>query len=174
MRIDSSGNVQLAGNIGLGGATPTTSGTGITFPASASASTNANTLDDYEEGTFTPVIVGTTTEGTGTYLHQVGSYTKIGNRVFMQISLQWTAHTGTGAFRINGLPFTAKNTSSDFASLNIYISEVTLAASCFPMPFILPNTAHIFINQSAVGGSGASGVTIDGSGQFIIAGHYNV
>jgi hypothetical protein len=40
-----------------GGATPTTSGTGITFPASASASTNANTSDDYEEGTWTPTVV---------------------------------------------------------------------------------------------------------------------
>jgi hypothetical protein len=47
---DSGEHLALAGNIGLGGATPTTSGTGITFPATASASTNANTLDDYEEG----------------------------------------------------------------------------------------------------------------------------
>jgi hypothetical protein len=57
---DSGEHLALAGNIGLGGATPTTSGTGITFPATASASTNANTLDDYEEGTWTPVITAQT------------------------------------------------------------------------------------------------------------------
>jgi hypothetical protein len=57
---DSGEHLALAGNIGLGGATPTTSGTGITFPATASASTNANTLDDYEEGTWTPEYGGST------------------------------------------------------------------------------------------------------------------
>jgi hypothetical protein len=47
----------LSGNIGIGGATPSASGTGITFPATASASTDANTLDDYEEGTWTPTAM---------------------------------------------------------------------------------------------------------------------
>jgi hypothetical protein len=71
--INSSNNVALAGNIGLGGATPTTSGTGITFPATASASTNANTLDDYEEGTWTPILGAEGTTGQ-TYVSQVGKY----------------------------------------------------------------------------------------------------
>jgi hypothetical protein len=65
MMIDSSGNVTLQENISVGGAAPTTSGTGITFPATQSASTNANTLDDYEEGTWTPTYVNfTITSGT--------------------------------------------------------------------------------------------------------------
>ena len=50
------GNVSVTGAIGVGGATPTSNGSGITFPATQSASTNANTLDDYEEGTWTPVL----------------------------------------------------------------------------------------------------------------------
>jgi hypothetical protein len=69
--INSSNNVALAGNIGLGGATPTTSGTGITFPASASASTNANTLDDYEEGTWTPTVVPASGTVTGHLLQHM-------------------------------------------------------------------------------------------------------
>jgi hypothetical protein len=48
---DSGEHLALAGNIGLGGATPTTSGTGITFPATQH--NKMNTLDDYEEGTWT-------------------------------------------------------------------------------------------------------------------------
>ena len=40
--------------LGVGAATPSASGAGITFPATQSASTDANTLDDYEEGTWTP------------------------------------------------------------------------------------------------------------------------
>ncbi len=60
--------------IGVGGATPSTSGSGITFPATQSASSDANTLDDYEEGTWTPK--------TGTNITvEAATYTKIGNRV---------------------------------------------------------------------------------------------
>jgi len=62
--------------IGVGGATPSTSGSGITFPATFSNSTNANTLDDYEEGTFTLTLSGCTTAPTATCY-----YTKIGNQV---------------------------------------------------------------------------------------------
>jgi hypothetical protein len=49
--------------MGVGGATPSASGAGITFPADQSilgASTNANTLDDYEEGTWTGTLTGGT------------------------------------------------------------------------------------------------------------------
>ena len=53
--------VTASTTIGVGGATPSTSGSGITFPATASASSNANTLDDYEEGTWTPTLGGTAT-----------------------------------------------------------------------------------------------------------------
>ena len=80
---------------------------GITFPATQVAATDANTLDDYEEGTFTPVIQGTTLAGTGTYTSQVGRYTKVGNVVNFFIGVTWTAHTGTGNMQISGLPFTA-------------------------------------------------------------------
>jgi hypothetical protein len=73
---------------------------------------SANLLDDYEEGTFTPVIYGTTTSGTGTYTLQLGSYIKIGNLVNVQIYLGWSAHTGTGNMRMSGLPFNAANHTS--------------------------------------------------------------
>lgn len=79
---------------------------GIGFPATAVASADANTLDDYEEGTFTPTAIGTTTAGTGTYVTQTGRYTKIGDVVTIRIRVGWSAHTGTGNLRISGLPFT--------------------------------------------------------------------
>jgi hypothetical protein len=110
--INSSNNVALAGNIGLGGATPTTSGTGITFPATVSASTNANTLDDYEEGTFTP----TWSSGTATYISQVGKYTKIGNVVYFNINIKSSSVTSMTSVNINGLPFTAVNLTDYFAT----------------------------------------------------------
>lgn len=79
---------------------------GIGFPATAVASADANTLDDYEEGTFTPTAIGTTTAGTGTYVTRTGRYTKIGDVVTIRIRVGWSAHTGTGNLRISGLPFT--------------------------------------------------------------------
>jgi hypothetical protein len=105
---DSGEHLALAGNIGLGGATPTTSGTGITFPATASGSTNANTLDDYEEGTWTPTFTSggntlTISGGTQTY-----RYTKIGRQVFIEFNIENSTVSGTAATgdqRIT-LPFT--------------------------------------------------------------------
>ena len=115
MRINSDGNVALAKNIGLGGATPTTSGTGITFPASASASTDANTLDDYEEGTWTPVadVSGFTTS----ISTLSGTYTKIGRSVTVSISVV-LASTGrpTTYSQFSGLPFSVAVRGTGFYS----------------------------------------------------------
>jgi hypothetical protein len=99
-------SIALSGNIGLGGATPTTSGTGITFPATASASTDANTLDDYEEGTWTPDLsFGGSNTGI-TYSIQAAKYTKIGNRVLFDLAILLTSKgVETGAANIT-LPFT--------------------------------------------------------------------
>jgi len=91
--------------IGVGGATASTSGAGITFPATQSASTDANTLDDYEEGTFTPISYGLTSAGTTAYTTQTGTYTKIGNLVTVFVVLSVNSMTGTGALALGGFPF---------------------------------------------------------------------
>lgn len=83
----------------------------IKFPAAQNASADANTLDDYEEGSWTPTIVGSSSAGTGTYTTQAGRYTKIGNLVFISGTIIWTAHTGTGNILIGGLPFTSNATN---------------------------------------------------------------
>jgi hypothetical protein len=95
--------------IGVGGATPSTSGSGITFPATASASSDANTLDDYEEGTFTATLTGGTTNPT-TAVTSTSAYTKVGNVVNFKISFENVTTTGAaGQIRITGLPFTPAN-----------------------------------------------------------------
>jgi hypothetical protein len=112
MRLNASGNVQFAKNISIGGATPTTSGFGITFPGTQSASTNANTLDDYEEGTWTPVISGSTSgSGTPTGGSTLGRYTKIGNLVYVNYFIaDVTFPTFAGELRLS-LPFAASSGS---------------------------------------------------------------
>ena len=85
-------------------------GGGLTFNGDTAA---ANALDDYEEGTFTPVPDA----GGGVTFsipHQVGFYTKIGNTVTFQLYLMFHASTITSGnagngLAIQGLPFTIKN-----------------------------------------------------------------
>jgi len=82
---------------------------GITFNGDTAA---ANHLDDYEEGSFTPVLsfAGGTTGIT--YSMQEGHYTKIGRQVIAQFRIQLTSEgSSTGTLRIS-LPFTALNTFS--------------------------------------------------------------
>jgi collagen type VII alpha len=107
MRINGSGNLQLQKNLSVGAATPTTSGTGITFPATQSASSDANTLDDYEEGEWTPTQgAGLTVVGGFT---SSGTYTKVGNLVYLSGILQGGTTVAYGAgtsIMTSGLPFT--------------------------------------------------------------------
>ena len=81
----------------------------IKFPATQNASSNANTLDDYEEGTFTPTILGSSGHAPGTYFAQIGRYTKVGNRVDWSLEMQINGY-GTlingETLRIQGFPFT--------------------------------------------------------------------
>jgi hypothetical protein len=81
------------------------SASGITFPATQSASGNANTLDDYEEGDFTPSL--TFSSGSVTYGTQEGAYTKIGRLVNVTMAFAITGLSSpSGDVGISGLPFT--------------------------------------------------------------------
>jgi hypothetical protein len=110
--IDASQAVTMAGRtsnpttISVGAATPSTSGAGITFPATQSASTNANTLDDYEEGTWTPYFFFTTTQqSTGPY--NEARYVKVGQLVTLMGIVSLGTKSGTGNLQIGNLPFVA-------------------------------------------------------------------
>jgi hypothetical protein len=74
----------------------------IVFPSTQNASANANTLDDYEEGAWTPVIGGWTSI---TYNAQIGRYTKIGNQVTAWFSLSFSGTNAATVVTISGLPF---------------------------------------------------------------------
>lgn len=119
MRIDSAGNVTLQKNISVGAAAPTTSGTGITFPATDSASTNANTLDDYEEGTWAPLFTGLTVVGTPTY---TGTYVKVGRMVVLNLKIASTTSTssaGGGSTTFTGMPFTPNSSGGAVPFVNV-------------------------------------------------------
>jgi hypothetical protein len=100
MRLNSTANLVLKG--GTTGAT----GVGVTFPAAQTASSDANCLDDYEEGTWT---IGLTFGGGNTGLTtalNTGRYTKIGRQVTVCGRLELSNKgSSTGAAAITGLPF---------------------------------------------------------------------
>jgi hypothetical protein len=153
--------VNRNGAVVLGGGTVDASGIGIAFPAAQSASTDANTLDDYEEGTWTPIIVGTAPVGTGTYTFQGGRYTKIGNRVFVEGYISWSAHTGGGTMSISGLPFNV-NSSVFYSSGCIGdVNAIALTAGNTLTIAATSNSAEISMRQLPVGGGTSSAVPLD-------------
>ena len=101
MRINPSGAVVLQGGTSSAG------GVGIAFPGTQSASSDANTLDDYEEGTYTPTLL--TVSGTPSYLYQEAYYTKIGRQITCGGIVGISNSTSlTGTISIS-LPFPAKS-----------------------------------------------------------------
>ena len=106
-RIDSSGRLLVGTSTANanGGILQLTSG--ITFPATAVAASDPNTLDDYEEGTWTPTI--SNTGYTYTYSNQTGTYTKVGRTVTLSWRVVVTARSGSasGGLPIVSIPFTS-------------------------------------------------------------------
>jgi hypothetical protein len=92
----------------------------IKFPATQVPSTDANTLDDYEEGTWTPSFGGSGGQSGQAYTTQVGTYTKIGKRVTCDFNIVLsTLGTITTDLQVQGLPFTSQNTANAFWSVTI-------------------------------------------------------
>jgi hypothetical protein len=124
---------------------------GIQFPATQSASADANCLDDYEEGTWTPVFTAST-PGTfsATYSIQLGAYNKIGNLVIASFSMAGTTTKGTasGDFLISGLPFNVANTGSDqFSGCIGFMSPVLPSSPIGLLTF--NNSPSIYIGLAA-------------------------
>jgi hypothetical protein len=154
---------------GVGNATPSASGAGITFPATQSASSDANTLDDYEEGTWTPNV-----GGTAIYNTQVGRYTKIGNMVFVQAQLNISL-IGTGsASTIFGLPFTATAGTTEGGFTLTYFAS--LAANVIqPVIGVNGSSTNCTAYSRTTAGTGSSVVNIFGnSAQLFFYGHYQI
>ena len=113
---DAAGTVSVADSNGI------ISANGIAFPATQSASANANTLDDYEEGTWTP------TDGSGAALSLTASgwYTKIGQVVIASCTVTYPSTANGSNSQIDGLPFTTVNNISGRQGFMSYTTESTV------------------------------------------------
>lgn len=137
-------------------------GGGIQFNGDTAA---ANALDDYEEGTFTPVFdqSGTAISGVTTDIN-TGKYTKIGNKVTVQIYLHTTAAGSptTNALTVGDLPFNAANVSNVHPSVSIgYVAGFVTASPT--TGFLQPNTDYIRLFTTASGDARTNSATMIGS-----------
>jgi hypothetical protein len=158
------GDVTLStGNLVIG-----TSGKGIDFSATPGTGTS-ELLADYEEGTWTPIVIGKTTAGTGTYTTQSGFYTKVGNMVTFSAILGWSNHTGTGNIQVQGLPFAITN--GNYRAAYPIIAE-TLTYVGELVAINAGSNTYIDLLQQ-VSASGLTGVTMDTNvGYMVISGSY--
>jgi len=145
----------------------------IKFPATQNASSDANTLDDYEEFTFTATVQGLTTAGTYSYAFREGSGTKIGNRVSINIFVSWssTGSDGSGDLIISGLPFTVGSFSAGDIG---YLNNIALNANSIATAYADTGNTYIRIAQYATGGGGMSPVPIDHNGGIILSMQYRI
>jgi hypothetical protein len=155
LRINASGNllVGVTSANANGGVLQLKSG--ITFPATQVASSDPNTLDDYEEGTWTPTL---TFDTPGTlsvnYAARVGKYTKVGNVVTVTLYLllnpgSLVKGTASGVLKVTGLPFANSGYNSQYMDFAASISDLNTGSLCFASV----QTDHLYFEALGVSGS---------------------
>jgi hypothetical protein len=149
----------------LAGGSTTATGTGIAFPATQNPSSDANTLDDYEEGTWTPTV-----SGNATYTNQTGIYVKVGRMVYAAFDFAINVIGSGSTSNLSGFPFTSTGAGMPYTGSTSYWAGLT--TNIVYLGFYLQNNAT---SALFVGNSGTAGTTIQynsfavmGSGSRII------
>ena len=144
----------------------------IAFPASQNASAGANTLDDYEEGTWSPGFAFGGGSTGMTFSQQTGSYTKLARSVEVNLFPALTAKgSSTGAATITGLPFTA--TAYGGLALGIahnFAAGLTGGIVLYP----IASSATVGMEQelSTTGTAGITHAEFGGTASITAGGHF--
>jgi hypothetical protein len=155
--VDGSGDVTFAGDLVMA------DGKGIDFGVTTpdgSGNVAYETLDDYEEGSWSPVLDGTS----GGFYNMMGivggRYTKIGNKVYLQAQLQWDAtnHVGySGALAITGLPFASVAGVRAGGNIHAVSAGISYTSGYNRLCLVIdPGGTLIYIIQNATTGAGYS------------------
>ena len=133
----------------------------LAFPAVQNASSDANTLDDYEEGTWTMAVAFAGASVGQTASTNTGRYTKKGREVHVSGLLTLTAKgSSTGDATLTGLPFTIANNSGAYSACALRYATVSFANQY--MGFGLINTTTITLEELTEAGTR----TVLGEGNF--------
>ncbi len=116
----------------------------VPFDGSTNIQTATANTSDYTSGTFTPILsFGVGTIGI-TYSRQVGTYTKIGNRVFYNVTITLTSKgSSTGTAVISGLPITSSSVTNNFSTASIYADSMSSGLTQFIDCYILTTATTI-------------------------------
>jgi hypothetical protein len=147
-RITSTGVLDLATGAGAVGQ--------IQFPATQVASSNVNTLDDYEEGDWTPRLTGSSGGNYTPTSPNGGRYIKIGRMVWATATLAWSAQvTGySGNLALSGLPFTSTGNRA-CGSMGAVSSGLAFTAGYGEWVYLIdPGQTFVYIIQNSTSGSG--------------------
>jgi hypothetical protein len=145
---------------------------GVVFGATG-GSVTSKTLDDYEEGTFTPTLTGSAAGGTATYVGQDGKYTKVGNQVTAYVSVNVSALSGaTGDLRIESLPFTSA--SGSFSTGSIMINNLNWDTGTYAVAYIGSSQSYCRIFLMADNAAWASQAPTNESQQYYLTLTYQV
>jgi hypothetical protein len=165
---DAAGTIQVSGNP-ISGTTGTftglvdisAAGAGQSqFPATQNASANANTLDDYEEGTWTPTLSFNGNSVGITYGQRHGLYTKVGNRVTVTCYVAISSKgSSTGLAQVSGLPFSIASGVQNFAPAAIWSNQLSINQGVVTA-YGEVNTSRLDFNATSVVSSAAPAVAI--------------
>jgi len=168
------GHIWMTGTNGADERLRLLSGGGLTFNGDTAA---ANALDDYEEGTFTPVLTGTTSASGVGYDTQAGIYTKVGNRVDFNVQINLNDKgTIVGFLKITGLPFTPG--TGQYKMTATTCSQVILGDHYEAVCIVYGTSAFMYCFMQAQNAAGSqqqmNATTINDTSQFYITGSYTV
>jgi hypothetical protein len=122
---------------------------------------SANQLDDYEEGNWTPALVGGTTT---TYGSRIGNYTKIGQLVFIYFDMTVTSLGNGSVSTVGGAPFS--NLGNEALTVSYWSG---LAVSPYFVSFQTGNTTFLAVGTTSATPNITNGMGIFGNGCRIIA-----
>jgi hypothetical protein len=143
----------------------------VKFPATQNASSNANTLDDYEEGSWTPSL-----GGNATYSVQAGRYVKIGRLVWVYAQIAVTT-LGTGSVdTISGLPFAEGAGLGGSVGVPLSVGRFsglgTSVVGIFPEVVPASSTIKCYALTAAAGSDSGPANIFQNSAAIYIAGSY--
>jgi len=143
--------------------------------------TAANLLDDYEEGSWTPVPKGGGVDINSSVEASAGRYTKVGALVYIKASIRMNRGTNTGSFTITGIPFAPASTVAANVLLDGRGNDyVTLHSGGLPLTWVVDNSSVIYNyvappDQSTALGGGTVQMMIGASAErnFAFSAMYN-
>ena len=144
------GNLTVSGNTAASGTLTSTGLITASAGVAIGGTGSANTLDDFEEGSWTPTVVNATG-----YSAQFGRYVKVGKLVFINGNLHTSTTSAPGAV-IDGLPFASSNTGNSAGNLSIgYYSNIATAVIWIG-GYVLNNSTYMYIVGNSDGHTGTT------------------